>query len=153
MSKNTAINKKSNAGKSVKKSRGAKTLHVVARAGRWVIRNEGGSRAVSVHETQREAFEAARKLAKKRAVSLVIHGRDGRVKWRVSYRPDPPPPRVAREVLYPTSTPLTATREAIMRAVSEAVSEAAVKRFDDTDTGGRSAATEGEGARESRRGS
>src|SRR4051812_23540986 len=92
MPKKTA-NKKSNAGKSVKKSSGAKTLHVVARAGHWVIRNEGSSsRAVSVHETQKEAVEAARKLAKKRAVSLVIHGRDGRVKSRVSYRPDPPPP-------------------------------------------------------------
>jgi hypothetical protein len=150
MSKNTAINKTSNAGKSVKKSRKAKILHVVARAGRWIIRNEGSSRAVSVHETQREAVEAARKLAKKEAISLVIHGRDGRVKSRVSYRPDPPPPRVAREVLYPTSTPLTATREAIMRAVSEAVSEAAVKVFDDTRS--RGAAAEGEGAGESRRG-
>jgi hypothetical protein len=147
MPKNSAATKKSGSVKGAKKSREAKTLHVVARAGHWVIRNESGSHVVSVHETQRAAVEAARKLAKKEAVSLVIHGRDGRVKSRVSYRPDPPPPRAAREVLYPTSTPLTATREAIMRAVSEAVSEAAVRAFDDTDD--RGAAAEGEGAEES----
>jgi hypothetical protein len=151
MSKNSAVTKKSSSGKGAKKGRAVKTLHVVPRAGRWVVRNEGSSRASSVHDTQREAVDAARNLARKEAVSLVVHGRDGRVKSRVSYRPGPPPPRTPREVLYPTSTPVTATREAIMRAVSEVVSEAAAREFDEI--GGGDAAPEAPGAGESRRSS
>ena len=97
-------------------------LHVVPRNDGWAVRTEGRSRATSVHPSQREAIEAARKLAKQHAAQLVIHGRDGRIRNRDSYGNDPFPPKQPRKVLYPSSSPNT-DREAIRKAVSEAVRE------------------------------
>lgn len=102
-------------------------LHVVPRIDGWAVRTEGRSRATSVHSSQREAIEAARELAKQAATQLVIHGRDGRIRDRDSYAPDPLPPKQPRKVLYPSSSPTT-NREAIRRAVSEAVREVSEKQ-------------------------
>lgn len=126
MSKNSAVatKKKVKTGNVTKKSAG-KNLHVVPHTEGWVIRSEGSTRASSLHGTQREAIETARALAEKNAITLVIHGRDGRVKSRDSYNRDPMPAREPRKVLYPTSIPRTASKHAIKRAVSEAISEAA----------------------------
>ena len=126
MSKNSAVatNKKVKAGKVTKKSAN-KNLHVVPHTEGWVIRSEGSTRASSLHGTQREAIETARALAQRNAITLVIHGRDGRIKSWDSYSRDPTPAREPRKVLYPTSMPRTASKHAIKRAVSEAISEAA----------------------------
>jgi uncharacterized protein DUF2188 len=97
-------------------------LHVVPRIDGWAVRSERKSRATSIHSSQREAIDAARKLAKKTATQLVIHGRDGRIRERDSYASDPLPPREPRKILYPSSTPST-NREAIRKAVSEAIRE------------------------------
>jgi hypothetical protein len=117
------LKKKSSAKAAVKKRKtNSENLHVVPRIDGWAVRSEGSSRATSIHSSQREAIDAARKLAKKTATQLVIHGRDGRIRERDSYASDPLPPREPRKILYPSSTPST-NREAIRRAVSEAVRE------------------------------
>lgn len=97
-------------------------LHVVPRIDGWAVRIEGRSTATSVHNSQREAIESARKLAKDAATQLVIHGRDGRIRERDSYASDPLPKKQPRKVLYPSSSPNT-NREAIRRAVREAMRE------------------------------
>jgi hypothetical protein len=112
---------------SKKKSRKGKengeNLHVVPRIGGWAVRSEGRTRPASIHSSQREAIDVARKLAKKTAATrLVIHGRDGRIKERETFGVVPLPPREPRKVLYPSSSPNT-SREAIRRAVSEAIKE------------------------------
>ncbi len=114
-------------GAAVKRKTGRMYLHVVPRVDGWAVRTEGHSRATSTHSSQREAIEAARKLAKDTATELVIHGRDGRIRERDSYASDPLPPRQPRKVLYPSSRPTT-NREAIRRAVSEAVREVSEKQ-------------------------
>jgi hypothetical protein len=126
MSKNSAAatNKKVKIGNVTKKPAG-KILHVVPHAEGWVIRREGSLRVSSLHGTQREAIETGRALAERNAITLVIHGRDGRVKSWDSYNRDPTPAREPRKVLYPTSMPRTASKRAIKRAVSEAISERA----------------------------
>lgn len=116
---------------SKKKSRKVKEngekLHVVPRIGGWAVRSEGKTRPKSIHNSQREAIDAARKLARRTAASqLVIHGRDGRIKERDTYI-DQLLPREPRKVLFPSSSPST-SREAIRRAVSEAVKESSVGR-------------------------
>jgi hypothetical protein len=114
--------------KSRKGKENGKNLHVVPRIGGWAVRSEGRTRPTSIHSSRREAIDAARKLAKRTAVSqLVIHGRDGRIKERDTYSIDPLPPREPRKVLYPSSSPST-SREAIRRAVSEAVKESSEGR-------------------------
>jgi hypothetical protein len=111
----------------VKRNTNGANLHVVPRNDGWAVRTEGRSRATSIHSSQREAIETARKLAKESATILVIHGRDGRIRERDSYTPDPLPPKEPRKVLYPSSSPNT-NREAIRKAVSEAVREASEKQ-------------------------
>ena len=126
MSKNSAAatNKKAKTGNVTKKSSG-KNLHVVPHTEGWVIRSEGSTRARSVHGTRREAIETARALAERIATTLVIHGRDGRIKSWYSYSRDPMPAPEPRKVLYPTTKPRTASKAAIKKAVSKAISEAA----------------------------
>lgn len=102
-------------------------LHVVPRINGWAVRVEGRSTATSVHDTQREAIETARKLAKDAAMQLVIHGRDGRIRERDSYASDPLPKKQPRKVLYPSSSPNT-NRESIRRAVREAMREVSEKQ-------------------------
>ena len=97
-------------------------LHVVLRNDGWAVRAEGRSRATSIHKSQREAIDSARQLAQQTTTTVVIHGRDGRIKERTSYVPNPRAPREPRRVPYPSGSPNT-NREAIRKAVGEAVRE------------------------------
>ena len=99
----------------------ARNIHVVPRNDGWAIRKEGTSRATSVHETQRDAVEAGREIARNQSSELVIHGRDGRIRERDSYGADPLPPR-DREVLFPDKSAST-NEKAIKDAVRAVVQE------------------------------
>ena len=58
------------------KSRKARTSvaqHVVPQDGRWVVRGTGSKRATSIHNTQAEAIEAARQIARNQHSQVVIH--------------------------------------------------------------------------------
>ena len=66
--------------------------HVVPHPRGWAVKPEGGKRASSVHDTQRQAIDRAREIAKKQGVELFVHGRDGRFRDRDSHGRDPCPP-------------------------------------------------------------
>lgn len=70
-----------------------KGQHVAPRGEKWIVRRTGAARATGVFETQREAVEKARDLAKSQGTELYIHGRDGRIRERASYGHDPFPPK------------------------------------------------------------
>lgn len=70
-----------------------KNQHVVPHAGGWAVRGAGNGRATSVHDTQREAIDAARGIAQNQHSELLIHGRYGQIRDRDSYGGDPFPPR------------------------------------------------------------
>lgn len=56
-------------------------IHVIKRESGWSVKREGASRATSVHKTQREAIQSARKLARRASESsLIVHGEDGSIK-------------------------------------------------------------------------
>src|ERR1041384_4875425 len=97
-------------------------IHVVPRTGGWAVRKESNVRASSVHETKREAIEAARKLAQRESGELIIHQSDGRISNRDSYSHDPLPPKRAPQVLFPAS-PASSSKGAIKKAVSEVARE------------------------------
>jgi hypothetical protein len=97
------------------------SLHVVPRADKWAVIDEGKSGVSSTFATQTEAIEEARKLAKDQAGELVVHGRNGRIRERDNYARDPFPPKVARKVFYPSAPPRNSTREDIGKAVTQAV--------------------------------
>lgn len=68
--------------------------HVVPRPdGRWAVKPAGGSRASSTHDTQGEAIERARNHAKNQSTELFIHRKDGTIRERNTYGPDPFPPK------------------------------------------------------------
>ena len=92
-----------------------KDLHVVLHNDGWVIRKDGAARATSIHRTQREAVEAARKIARSQNGELVIHGRNGRVRSRDSYATNSLPPK-DRVVLFPLQAPSVS-----VRAIREAI--------------------------------
>ncbi|WP_294324147.1 DUF2188 domain-containing protein [uncultured Sphingomonas sp.] len=70
-----------------------KNQHVVPHAGGWAVRGAGNGRATSVHDTQRDAINAARGIAQNQHSELLIHGRNGQIRDRDSYGSDPFPPR------------------------------------------------------------
>jgi hypothetical protein len=55
----------------------------------WRIKRTGADRATSVHSTQSEAIEEARKLAKKASGGhVVVHGVDGSIRSSRTYKSD-----------------------------------------------------------------
>ena len=66
--------------------------HVVPRDGRWAVRKGGAERVTRRYDTQREAVDAAREIARKQRTEVFVHGRDGRIRERNSYGNDPFPP-------------------------------------------------------------
>lgn len=69
--------------------------HVVKRPdGRWANKAEGARRAASVHGTQAEAVDAARKVARNAGGGeVIIHAADGRIRDADTIGHDPSPPR------------------------------------------------------------
>lgn len=70
-----------------------KDYHVVPGKSGWSVKREGNQRASSVHDTQRNAIDAGRKLAQDAKTELVIHRKDGTIRDSDSYGNDPCPPR------------------------------------------------------------
>lgn len=70
-----------------------KNQHVVRSSNKWAVKGEGNSKATSLHDTQREAIEAARKISQNQESELVIHGVDGKIREKDSHGHDPYPPR------------------------------------------------------------
>ena len=67
--------------------------HVVPHPDGWAVKPAGGAKPSSVYDTQREAIDRARDIARKQGTELFIHGRDGRIRARDSHGNDPFPPR------------------------------------------------------------
>ena len=70
-----------------------KSQHVVPQSGKWAVRSAGAARASSVHSTQADAINAAKKIASNNGSELYIHGKDGRIRERNSYGADSHPPK------------------------------------------------------------
>ncbi len=60
-----------------------KTVHVVPAGVAWAVKRAGRMRAASVHQTQRDAIEAAKQIAKHRRTDVVVHDKGGRIKGRI----------------------------------------------------------------------
>lgn len=71
-----------------------KNQHVVPDGnGGWGVRGEGNSRLTSRHETQADAINAGRDIARNQGAELFIHRPNGQIRDRDSYGNDPYPPR------------------------------------------------------------
>lgn len=63
-----------------------KTRHVVRAPNGWSVTKEGAKRASRTFKTQEEAISYGRKISKKQGGELYIHGRDGMIRSKQSYK-------------------------------------------------------------------
>lgn len=69
-------------------------VHVERAGNGWKVQQEGSSSAASTHRTQAEAQRAGRVIARREAVELLTHGRNGQIRERSSYGKHPRPSRI-----------------------------------------------------------
>ncbi|PRP56972.1 hypothetical protein C7B71_02425 [Bacillus halotolerans] len=67
--------------------------HVTKHPNGWQVKGAGNQRPSSVHKTQQDAINAARKITQNQGSELLIHGRDGKIRARDSHGKDPFPPK------------------------------------------------------------
>ena len=70
-----------------------KNQHVVPASGKWAVKGEGNSKNTRITQTQQEAFNIARTIARKEQSELLIHGKNGQIRQKDSYGNDNFPPR------------------------------------------------------------
>jgi len=70
-----------------------KNQHVVKRDDGWGVRGEGNKRDTSHHDTQKDAINRAKEIAKTQKSEVVIHRPDGKIRDKDSYGNDPNPPK------------------------------------------------------------
>lgn len=61
--------------------------------GGWQVKGEGNNKATVITDTQQQAIDAGRNIAKNQQSELLIHGRNGQIRARDSYGNDPHPPK------------------------------------------------------------
>lgn len=59
----------------------------------WQVKKENAEKATKNYETQKEAINAGRDLAKKQESELIIHKKTGEIREKNSYGSDPYPPK------------------------------------------------------------
>jgi hypothetical protein len=61
--------------------------------GDWQVKRGGSERASKVFSTQQEAIAYAREVAMNQQTELFVHGRNGQIREKNTYKGDPFPPR------------------------------------------------------------
>lgn len=66
-----------------------KNQHAVPHDGKWAVRGARNQKVTSIHNTQAEAIEAAKKIAINQESEVVIHRPNGQIRDKDSYGNDP----------------------------------------------------------------
>lgn len=61
--------------------------------GGWAVQGAGNDKDTKHFDTQKEAIEYARKIAKNQQSELIVQGTNGQIRSKDSYGNDPCPPR------------------------------------------------------------
>jgi len=67
--------------------------HVTLKGDRWQVKRANADKASSLHDTQSDAIDRGRDLAKRSRGELRIHRPDGTIRDSDSYGNDPHPPK------------------------------------------------------------
>lgn len=66
--------------------------HVVPTGNGWAVKRAGSKKATETFDTQRDAIQRAREIARNKGSELLIHGRDGKIREKNTYGRDRHPP-------------------------------------------------------------
>lgn len=69
------------------------TQHVVPSDEGWAVKKGGSDKASKRFDTQQDAIDWGREVAKNQKAEFYIHGRDGKIREKDSYGNDPCPPK------------------------------------------------------------
>ena len=67
--------------------------HVLPLGNGWAVKAAGAGRVTVITSKQSDAISVARDTAKNNNSELIVHGKDGKIRERNSYRNDPHPPK------------------------------------------------------------
>lgn len=70
-----------------------KNQHVTPKDNKWQVIGAGNTKATKLFDTQKEAIDFAKEIAKNQHCEVVIHGKNGRIRDKDSYGNDPNPPK------------------------------------------------------------
>lgn len=71
-----------------------KEIHVTkGQDGSWRVKQPDNQRASKICNTQAEAKQVARDIAKNQGLEMVVHGVNGKIREKNTYRKDPFPPK------------------------------------------------------------
>ena len=67
--------------------------HVVPYNDKWAVKKEGSEKVTRIYDNQSDAIEYAKEIAKNQKSELIIHGKDGKIREKNTYKKDPYPPK------------------------------------------------------------
>lgn len=70
-----------------------KTVHVTPNGSGWNVKTSNSLKAYRVVDTQKEAINIAKTVAKNLQTELLIHGKNGQIRAKDSYGNDSFPPK------------------------------------------------------------
>jgi len=70
-----------------------KDIHVVKHGSEWAAKKAGAERASIITPTQKESIDWAKQQAQKEKSEVIIHGENGQIRERNTYKKDPYPPK------------------------------------------------------------
>lgn len=70
-----------------------KNQHVTPKDGQWQVKGAGNAQATKIFDTQKEAINYGRNIAKNQEAELVIHRPNGLIRDKDSYGNDSCPPK------------------------------------------------------------
>lgn len=70
-----------------------KNQWVSPRDGKWAVHGEGNTKDTKHFDTQKEAADYAKEIAKRQRSEVIIQGENGRIRSKDSYGNDPNPPK------------------------------------------------------------
>ena len=65
--------------------RGKENQHVLPRGSSWIVKRAGSPKATRIFDTQGEAINRAKDIAKRKGTTLLVHGSNGRIRERRDY--------------------------------------------------------------------
>lgn len=70
-----------------------KNQHVTPKDDKWQVKGAGNQKATKLFDTQKEAIDFGRSIARNQQSELVIHRPNGQIRDKDSYGNDPNPPK------------------------------------------------------------